>query len=575
MRKTKLFGKVISAVITLAIFLSLAVPAFAASTHEKASFEITGCESVSGIANYLKISYRVVTSCESIDCLKSSIIKVDGKSLSANSFKKSADGKYVYEGSLYKFNLASAKVTFEAVDLHVSITTGKQEESYAVKDIVNAYPKAYIATIGSGLGLIKSTVVAISAKDDAGIKSIAVNGKVIADSSAINGAKMYNAIYDVYVDGYYSVVVTDTSGYKTNAYFIVKDGAIESQSAGSAPIVGDFGTYKPFYYYFGYSSLEEMIEENPYLYYYYILNNRDENSSNLYPFYPTLPNFPTLPNYPSIPGYPTLPNYPSINFPNLGEGNNNYLWYLYLNGMLDLENLDTSDPMYFYYIMAMLGTDENGNLNSENFSNMLIYQYLHGNAVSFTNGNKLIVSEVGETHKLTAPAVTNDKNAKYQWQKLVNGKWVDLNGENSNEYTLPAIVKGERYRVVISCPFYYSTIMSSTYVAGTTGVTAPSTPSTPSNPSTPTTPSDEFTADDITIQGLKNNVFAIKVGQTVTLMPSHMGYWNISNDLVTSTSNFGAIQITGAKTGFGLISFTGIDSEGNMAIKHIYVQVID
>jgi hypothetical protein len=212
---------------------------------------------------------------------------------------------------------------------------------------------------------------------------------------------------------------------------------------------------------------------------------------------------------------------------------------------------------------------------------MLIYQYLHGNAVSFTNGNKLIVSEVGETHKLTAPAIANDKNAKYQWQKLVGGYWIDINNANSNEYTLPAIVKGERYRVVISCPFYYSVIVSSTYVAGTTGVTAPSTPSTPSTPtipsipSTPSTPDDKFTADDITIKGLATPFFALKIGQTVDLIPSHMGYWTLACDNVTAESKFGAIKVTGAKEGWGLLTFTGFDKNGDMAMKYVYVHVTE
>lgn len=563
MRKTTILGKVFGAVLAFAILFSMAIPAFAATTnHAKASFEIVGCEPYANSNNYMKITYRVVMSCADVDCLKSATIKVDGKYLSANSFQKSADGKYVYEGTAYKFNTASATLKLEVIDLRVQMSTGKQTETVYVKDIVNTYPRIYVSSIGTGLGILGNTVISLSANDNDGIKSIAVNGRVVANENKTEGKKTFSMIYDVYLDGYYSVVVTDVNGNKTTAYFIVKDGEITTQSAGSYPVQGDLNTYIPFYYYFGYSSLAEMIEENPMLYYYYIMQNYDGDISGLYPSL----------NYPSW-------NYPSISLPNFGTNDtSSLLWYMYMNGMIDSEIFNTDNPMSYYYLMLMLRGDSEDSSIKEYLSNMFLYQYIYGNAITFTDGNKIIVSEVEDTHKLTAPAIANDKNATYQWQKLVLGKWINIVGANDKDYTLDSIVKGERYRVVISGNYYYSVLTSSVYIAGTTGVTEvkpsePSVPSVPSEPSEPEVPSKEFTADDITIKGLSFPMFSLKVGQSVDLIPNCIGYWTINSDLVSSGSNFGAIKLTGLKAGTTVITYTGFDDNGNMATKLLYVQV--
>ncbi len=580
MRKTKIFGKVLSAALTLAIFFSMAIPAFAASTnHSKASLEIVNCEPYASVSNYMKITYRVVMSCKDLACLKNATVKVDGNYLSYYNFQPTADGKYVYEGVAYKFNTATSTLKLEVIDLHVQMSTGKQTETIYVKDIVNTYPKIYVSSIGSGLGLLGSTVISLSATDNDGIKSVAVNGKVIANEIKTEGKKTFSMIYDVYVDGFYSVVVTDVNGNKTNAYFTVEDGEITTQSAGSYPIGGDLNTYIPFYYYFGYSSLAEMMEENPMLYYYYIYQNYDGDISNLYPFYPSLPN---VPSYPSV-NYPTINipgmNFPSFSIPEFGKDDNSaYIWYLYMSGMLDSEIFDMNDPMSYYYLMMMLKGNEN--FDSEAFSNMLLYKYIYGNAIAFTDGNKIIVSEVEDTHKLTAPAIANDKNANYQWQKLIMGKWINIVGANEKDYTLDSIVNGERYRVVISGNYYYSVLTSSVYIGGKTGVTEvkpsePVVPETPSVPSVPSEPSKEFTAEDITIKGLTVPMFSVKVGSAVDLIPNCMGYWSINGDVVSSDSNFGIIKLTGVKAGNTVITYTGFDGEGNMATKIFYVQVTE
>lgn len=606
MKKTKLLGKALSVVLTLAIFFSMAIPAFAASgSHDKASFEIVSCEPYANLNNYVKISYKVVMSCADISCLKAATVKVDGKSISYSSFKKDSTGKYVYEGTIYKANTPSNTLTFEASDLHVQMSSGKQTETYKVSDIVNTYPSVYIASIGTGLGLLGNTVVSISAKDNTGLKSIAVNGKVIANASKINGAKTFSTVYDVYYDGIYNVVVTDVDGFKTTVYFQIQDGEIVSQSSGSYPIGGDLSTYIPFYYYFGYSSLSEMMQENPYLYYYYIYSNYGGDISSLYPYYPSLPNLPSV-------------NYPSISLPSFGtDSNSNYLWYIYMNNILGNSDIDSeqllnyyyylmlfqnaetdSDSLlnYYYYMMLMQGSNgldedqlmsyyyylmlsqgsSDGSVNSDILSNMLIYKYIYGNAVSFTDGNAIIVSAVGNTHKLTAPAIANSKNAKYQWQKLVGGKWIDIAGATSSEYVLPSIVKGERYRVTISSTFYYSVLTSSVYIAGTTGVTEtePAEPVVPPT-TTPDTSDTTFTADDISIRGMSFPIFTLKVGQSVDLIPSCIGYWNVNSSLVSTNSTIGSIRVTGEKAGVGVLTFTGFDGKGNTAVKYVYFQITE
>lgn len=572
MRKTNVLGKVLSVVLTLAIFFSMAIPAFAASSnHAKASFEIVSCEPYASISNYMKITYRVVMSCQDLACLRSATVKVDGKSISSGNFQKNSDGNYVYEGVAYKFNTPTNVLTLEVIDLRVQMSSGKQTETVCVKDIVNTYPKVYVSSIGSGLGILGSTVISLSATDNEGIKSVSVNGKVIASELKTEGKKNFSMIYDVYVDGLYSVVVTDLSGNKTTAYFTVENGEISSQSAGSYPVGGDLSTYIPFYYYFGYSSLSEMLEENPMLYYYYIYQNYEGDVSNLYPYYPSLPS---LPSYPSV-NYPTI-NYPSISLPNFGtEDTNTYLWYLYMNGMLDSDMLDTDDPMTYYYLMMMLQGNEN--VDSDYLSKMIVYKYLYGNAISFTDGNKLIVSKTDNTLKLTAPAIANDKNANYQWQKLIAGQWINIVGATDKDYVLGNETNGARYRVIISGNYYYSVLTSSVYVHGTTGITEekPADPVVPETPSTPAEPSKEFTSDDITIKGLSFPMFALKVGSSVDLVPNCVGYWVINGDIVSANSNFGAINVSGLKAGTAVLTFVGFDGNGNMATKTIYAQVTE
>ncbi len=592
MRKTTILGKVMGAVLAFAILFSMAVPAFAAaSNHAKASFEIVSCEPYASVPNYMKVTYRVVMSCEDYACLRSAIVKVDGKSISANLFQKNAEGKYVYEGSAYKFNSATSTITMEVIDLKVQMSSGKQTETVYVKDVVNSYPKIYVSSIGKGLGLLGSTVISLNAMDDNGIQSISVNGKVVANQIKTEGKKTFSMIYDVYIDGFYSIVVTDLSGNKTNAYFTVEDGEITSQSAGSSPIVGDFNTYIPFYYYFGYSSLAEMMEENPMLYYYYLYQNYDGDISNLYPSlnypsfdFPIIPGLPNVPNVPSVPNLPNFPsmNYPSVSLPNFGTGDNaSYIWYLYLSGILESEEFDLNDPMTYYYLMLMLQGEEGDTTVSDYLSNMLIYKYIYGNAISFTDGNKIIVTAEGDTHKLTAPAIANDKNANYQWQKYVAGfGWINIAGATDKDYTLDSIVKGERYRVQISGRYYYSLLTSSTYTGGMTGVTEvkpsePVVPETPVVPEKPADPEKTFTANDITIKGLTFPMFSIKVGQSVDLIPNCMGYWTINSDLVKSNANFGIIELTGEKAGTAIITYTGFDDNGNMAVKYLYVQVTE
>ncbi len=572
MRKTTILGKVIGAMLAFAILFSMAVPAFAASNnHAKASLEIVSCEPYASISNYMKITYRVVMSCADLACLRTATVKVDGKNISSGSFQKNYDGKYVYEGVAYKFNTPTNVLTLEVIDLRVQMSSGKQTESVYVKDIVNTYPKIYVSSIGTGLGLLGSTVFSLSAADNDGIKSISVNGKVIANELKTENKKNFSMIYDVYVDGLYSIVVTDVNDNKTTAYFTVENGEISSQSAGSYPIGGDLNTYIPFYYYFGYSSLAEMMEENPMLYYYYIYQNYEGDISGLYPFYPSLPSLPSYPSW----NYPTI-NFPSVSLPNFDKDDNaSFIWYLYMNGMLESDMFDAEDPMSYYYLMMLLQGNEN--IDSEYFSKMLVYKYLYGNAISFTDGNKLIVSKDGNALKLTAPAIANDKNANYQWQKLVAGKWINLAGATDKDYVLGNESNGARYRVVISGNYYYSVLTSSVYVHGTTGITEvkPSEPVTPPTPPATSEPSKEFTSDDIKIKGLNFPMFALKVGQSADLVPNCVGYWMINGDVVSANSNFGAINVSGLKAGTAVLTFVGFDGEGNMATKVLYAQVTE
>lgn len=632
MRKTNIFAKGISVILTLAFLFAMAIPAFAATTeeHDEAKLEIVNFDTYSDIASFYKITYRVVMSCDKT-CLKDAVVKVDGKVISYASFKlDSATGKYVYEGSAYKYNTSYAKITLNVTDKNSE--TEDQTLVLKVKDIINTYPKAYVSSIGAGVSVLGNTIISLNAVDNEGIKSIAINGKVIANEAKTGGSKTFSMIHPVY-DGFYYMVVTDIKGNETTAYFTVKNGEITNQSAGSFPIEGDLSTYIPFYYYFGYSSLEEMIEENPMLYYYYILNNKDGNLPGLYPSI-SLPSFGEdvdpyilylylngkLDMDSLIPSFGTdkdsylwylilngkldmdsmIPSIgadkdsylwylymngiitPDTMLPSFGTDKDSYLWYLYMNGLLDSDIFGGEDEMSIYYLMMLL-RGEDGNLSSDAISNLLIYKYLSNDAVSFTNGNKIIVTEEGETHKLTAPEIVNDKNAKYQWQKLVNGKWINVLGATDKEYTLPAIVKGERYRVTISCKYYYSVLTSSIYTAGKTGVTIlePSTPSmptvpptTPSTPSTPTTPSDEFTAEDIVIKGVSFPLIQVKVGQTVDLVPNCMGYWSVDSANATIESTFGLAKLTGVAEGRAVLTFTGFDGNGNMAVKYIFVQIV-
>ena len=553
MSKTTFFKKGLSLIIMLAILFAMSIPAFAASKkHAAADFVVVSCESSVSLKNYVKLTYKIVTHCTDLNCLKNSTIKVDGKAISSSSFKLDAEGQYVYEGVTYKRTTNSLKI--ETVDKNV--TGSKQVKNIKIKDIITGYPKLYVSLIGSGLGLLKSSVISLSATDNTGIKSITVNGKELASSSDTENKKLFSMVYDVYLDGLYSVVVTDVDGNMTNAYFTVKDGAIESQSAGSYPICGDFDTYIPFYYYFGYSSMAEMMGENPMLFYYYLYYNYDGDFSELYPSIPSLPN---------------------VNIPSYGNiSSESYLWYLYLNGMFGNDSDIEEDDFALYYVLMLLKSqgDESSN---DMFTNMLIYNHLYGNGFSFTDGNKIIVTEVEGTHKLTSPAIVNDKNASYQWQKLIAGKWIDIPDATASEYTLPAIVKGESYRVVISGKYFYSVLTSSVYIAGITGTTTetPSVPSIPSTPNTPSEPSDEFTADDITIKGLAYPMFSIKVGAKVTLMPNCMGYWIVDETLLSSNTNFGTITVTGVKAGKTVISYTGFDGNGNYATKFIFVEVVE
>ncbi len=592
MRKTTILGKGIGLVLALAILFSMAVPAFAApTTHSKADFQIISCEPYAGISNYLKVAYRIVAYCEDSACLKNATFKVDGQKIPYTSFKVNSDGKFVYEGYTFKFKSDASTLKFEAVDMKVPTSTGRQTETFKINDIVTCYPRIYISLIGTGLGAFNSSVISLNATDDNGIKSISVNGHVVASAAKTEYKTKFSMVYDVFADGYYSVVVTDKDENKTYAYFILEDGEIVEQSMNSLPISGDFSTYIPFYYYFGYSSIAEMIEKNPMLYYYYVYHNYDGDLSQLYPFYPSLPSLPSLPSFPSgnlpsvnfpgmnFPGmnFPGM-NFPTVNFPNFGEfDNESYIWYLYLNGILGNGNLAENKDLSLYFLMMLLRGQEDG--GSEMITKILLSQFLYGNAISFTNGNKIIVSEENGTHKLTAPAIVNNANAKYQWQKLVAGKWINVVGGTKESYTLPAIVKGERYRVIISGNYFYSVLTSNVYVAGTTGVTPstpsePSTPNLPTVPSTPSTPSGDFTADDITIKGLAYPMFSVKVGETVNLIPNCIGYWSLDNALLSANSNFGAITLTGVEAGRTVISFTGFDGNGNMATKFFYVEVI-
>ena len=338
------------------------------------------------------------------------------------------------------------------------------------------------------------------------------------------------------------------------------------------------------------SSISVMLEQNPMLYYYYVYHNYGGDLSQLYPYYPSLPSLPTLPTYPGLnnsgitfPGitFPGLNNSGSM-FPGLGStglgsmDTETMIWYMYFSGMLGNSNITDNSDLSLYYLMMILRGQEEGT-NSEWITNIILSQYLYGNAISFTNGNKIIVSEVNGTHKLTAPAIVNNKNAKYQWQKLVAGRWVDVIGATGAEYTLPSIVKGERYRVVISGKYFYAVLTSNVYIAGTTGVTTetPTTPSTPSVPSTPSTPSGDFTADDITIRGMAYPIISVKVGSKVDLIPNYMGYWNIDSAYLSGSSAYGPISVTGVKAGSTVISYTAFDGNGNTATKFIFVEIVE
>lgn len=536
MRKNSMVSRGISTVLVFILMFALAIPAFAG--YDNAKLEIISCEKNAVLANYMTVKYRVTLSCTP-STIGDVYVKVNSKEIPASSFTKNSSNKYVYEGTTTVIN--TGKMRLYVID--VNAATGVYEQEIQMQTIVSSYPKLYVSLIGSNLGYYNSSILSICTSDDKGVSSIAVNNSVIASETATENKKSFNCTYNAAATGIYTVTVTDTDGNKTTGTVSLQNGTIVSQSSATLPIDTNLSTYIPFYNYYGYSSLSELYNDNPYLYYYY-LNSLSSGTSgtttSMYPYYS------------------------GGSFPTTGTSGTSSLYsilYQLMNGSSSSDN-----TMLLYYIMMLRNSDTSGESSDEYLTNYLYYQYIYG-ALSFTDGNTLTVAASGESFKLTAPKILNNSHASYQWQKYVDSSWTNISGATSSEYTLPTpLVNGDKFRVVISNNFYYSQVTSSIYIVGTTPVT----------PVTSTDPDDdEFTEDDIVIMGLAYQWFSVKKGQAFTLTPNYMGFWSFDSSYFSGSSTFGSITLTGLKTGLTTISFTAYDGNGNIATKNFIVQVVD
>ena len=607
----KITVSLITLVLAFAMVFSMAVPAFAAGAYKDAEITILSGSTDGWNAEGTKINYQIKLFGDGVKTYGKITVKylvnskaVSTQTISFDSFKKNSDGTYTYKGSYTATK--SGTLQFDVKDL--TAATQNYSKSFDFK-VDNAIPTVTVSTRESTVGSVKSTFLSISAMDDVGVKSVSIDGVVIADEKVTRNRNAFATTYRIYKDGTYIVSVEDVAGNQSITTVTVKNGDATSETVKDYPTVGSAtNTGIP-------SALMELYKNNPLLYYYlmtgeasdapfinsslwyYILNGGTEGINNTILYY-LLQNGGLSGDIDS-----TLLYYYLIN----GGGNNltndqilNQLYYyLLVNG----ENAEDEGIALFYYYLFNNNDGKfdnswllyyllmNGEITPEIYAALLgntagsFPNYFYTLALEFLGGSNITwktetTSEDGKSGviTLTAPRVLNEKYVTYKWQKLgTDNKWYTIKGATGSTYKIvfdeknAADLLKERYRVVISSNWSTATKNSSA-ITITVNMFAPTPVETPDEDEDDDT---VFTADDIVINGIKGNTVRVKKGSSLLLTPNYKkGFWAFDSAYLSGNASPVTI-LTALKSGYTYISYTAYDDAGHSATKFILVEIYE
>ena len=569
--------KIIAFVLTAVMVLALAAPAFAVG-HQEPEIVVTYGNPDGYNVPGSTIKYELTLFDDD-----ASTIKIGNKKIDIKEFKKNSDGTFTYKGYL-TLGMTDTSLRFYVYDMdQAGSATFEKTITFKVDP---TRPVVSVTALTTDT-IFKFGVITILATDNYGLEKIAVNGKVVADKDDIGTKKTYGLNYEVVPAGTYVVVVTDVAGNISvcNVTYSA-DGKVTSDNL-TAPVPGYLwtGDYM--------SGLAAVYKDNPQLYYFLRMFQRDNGNvegnwilwylfsqgyspfnpidvtdipttdagtglwSNWYYFYRFLMMNKDLDDADKMLYYTLFYN-------RLGQiDNNSVIWYLLRNGELDMS------PQIFYYLMSG-NTDPLASVNIND--NYFAYQYFFGNLLNFVCGPEITDFTKDGVLYLTAPKVSAVASASYKWQKLVNSRWTDIADDSETIAVTP--VTGDKYRVILSSDYYYRWAASDVFTVNSDMLDNDEVTPVPTPAPVPAEDDGSFTADDITINGVKANTIRIKVGERLVLVPNVNGYWVYDTTAFTGAGNTLAV-LTAQKTGTFMLLFTGFDGHGHTATKPIYVHVVE
>ncbi len=561
--------KIISLALTIVMVVAFAVPAFAAG-HKTPEIIVTSGNVDGYNVPGSTIKYELTLADDD-----ATSIKVGSKTLKIADFTKNSDGTYTYKGS-YTIGVTDTKLTFVVRDMTQSGDYEFKKTLTFKTDPTRPVINATAVTTGTAFRI---GIISILATDNAGLAKIAVNGKTIAEGDVINGKKTYVVNHEVAATGSYIIVVTDVAGnIAISTVTFNSDGTAttENQTPTTGSTVWNGGLL---------SGLTSLYQTNPQLYYYFKLFQNSEDFNENWQLWYLLSQTDLFKQTEGSTTTATNNNWLLYQLifndkDNMTEAEKQ-LYYAMLSGKLDSvdnntlywllltdKDLDIDQNLLYYMLTGSTGsstTTANGNY--------LAYMYFFGSALDFVNGSE--ITDYTKDGKLTlnAPAIKDNSNAKYSWYKIVGGKWTLIASGSDSIKVDP--VTGDKYKVVISSEYYYTTVTSDIFT-----VTDDMLKDDADAPVTPPTVDDDdddssdFTAEDITINGVKNNFIRVKKGEKIILVPNVTGYWTYDTSMFTGTGTTLAV-LTAQKSGTSILLFTGIDEHGHTATKSILVEVAE
>ena len=564
--------KLLAFVLTAVMVLAMAVPAFAEG-HKTPEVVIANENADGYYVSGSTVKYEFT-----IHCANASIIKVGSKTLKMSDFKDNKDGSYTYKGTV-NIGLTDTSLKFYVYDLGQG-HSATWEETVKFKVDPTA-PKLNVSAVKTG-SAFNVGLISIIVTDNIGIEKIAVNGKTIADAEDIANKKAFITNYSVPAAGKYVVTATDTAGnVSITSVTFNADGSTNTESV-TTPIGGNLwnGGYM--------SGLASIYKDNPQLYYYLkmLQNNGEINEDTWMLWYLLNQQNPSVPEGGNSANTNTNNWYLIYNYLLKNENidiDKSLLYYYLANGTLGNLDLSIPDANFYWYLYQAddLGIDKtllyyylaNGNLGElplpDLKDNYLAYEYFFGSIFGFKDDASIDDFTKDGKLILTAPAVKDNVKVTYTWKTLTSGSWKTI-GSNSDTLIVDPVV-GAKYKVEISSEFYFNTVTSDVLTVTDDMKVNDTDPVIPDDDDDEDDASD-FTAEDITINGVKNNIIKLKVGQKAYLVPNYNGYWVFDTNMFEGVGS-SLIVLTPKKAGNTVIAFTALNSDGDSATKQVLVVV--